>query len=279
MTYFLTLLLLYAYFRFFDFRLLAGERLQAYSLRRVLFTAHDTFRDPILSDPVAVAVHPSKAWWAFLRPIIVIAPVYLAETLSPIAIAGLAAIGLILLVGPLAMPKAMPMRRAYGFFDGLIPQIGAGFNNVIVALALGGVFYVVRKVTGLQVKVDWLFVDLHLFASYSAKPHSEEIAAGAWVVAMVMIFTKSCIWAKAVITQGRDGLGYPPAVMMPIKTDTARLNNLKSLGWGIGGFLLGWMALCFIYNYTALLEGYQEIGGRRTVGVLMILGLLIGHPI
>jgi hypothetical protein len=36
---FFTLLLLYAYFRFFDFRLVAGERLQAYNGWRVVFTA------------------------------------------------------------------------------------------------------------------------------------------------------------------------------------------------------------------------------------------------
>jgi hypothetical protein len=278
---FFTLLLLYAYFRFFDFRLLAGERLPSYSVWRVFFTPHDSFHDPVFKDPTGVAVHPAKTWWAFLRPIIVVAPMYLAQILSPLATARLAAIGLVLLVGPLGMPKATPMQRKYDFWDGVVAQVGAGFNNVMAVLGLGAIFYLIRLLTGFHVTVDWLFINLNLFPGHSAETHPEEIAAGAWFVALALIVIKTCIWAGAVAMQGKDGLGYPPAAVesMPFKTESARTNLFRSLGWGIAGFALGWLALCFIYNYTTLLAGYEEIGGKRTVGILMLVGLLIGHPI
>src|SRR6267142_5617930 len=229
MTDFFSLLLLYAYFRFFDFRLLAHERLFEYNLWRVLFTAHDSFRDPIINDPVSVAVHPSKALWAYLRPAIVFLPIWGVETFSPVWTARFAAIGLMLLVGPLAMPRPNPMRRTYSSTEKFQAWAVAAFNNLMVVVALGAIFYFIRKLTGFQVKADWLFINWHLVAGSTPQPHSEEIATGGWVIALVMIFVKSCVWSKMVITQGMDGFGYRPADMMPTKTDTARSNNFRSL--------------------------------------------------
>jgi hypothetical protein len=279
MKIFVTLLLLYAYFRFFDLHLVAGERLLAYNLRRILFTSHDSLGDPFFRDPVGLAVHPAKTLWAFLRPIVVVAPIYLAQYLSHLAAARFAAIGLIILLGPLGIPAPVPMERTHSRLVMFQASLIRGFNSVIVTLVLSLILYAVQETTGLRVTANWLFIDLHLFPGPAVHPqHPEEIATAAWFVALAMVFARTSVWARGVLSQGLDGLGYPPAAIIPLESDRGRENLLKSIGWGITGFALGWLGLCFAYNYTALLEGYEELGGERTLGLLMVIGLFIGHP-
>ncbi|MCS3761643.1 hypothetical protein GGE24_003650 [Bradyrhizobium centrosematis] len=104
---FFEFILLYAYFRYFDFRLVGRERLTHYRLLRVLFTSHESFNDQYLADPLELSVHPAKAWWAFVRPIIVMLPVYGAGSFSPRITAMFAAVGLILLLSPSSIARTL----------------------------------------------------------------------------------------------------------------------------------------------------------------------------
>lgn len=58
---FFEFILLYAYFRYFDFRLVGRERLTHDRLLRVLFTSYESFNDQYLADPLGLSVHPAKA--------------------------------------------------------------------------------------------------------------------------------------------------------------------------------------------------------------------------
>lgn len=228
--------------------------------------------------PIAgLSVHPAKAWWSFVRPVIVMVPVYSAGAFSSQTTAMFAALGLILLLSPLGMPAPKPLHRTYPLSEALGARLSAAFNSLIATGLLSGVFFLVRKLTGHAVRFDWMFVRFSLFPNVPAEVHSEEIAAAAWLVAIFMVFIKSCVWTKAVITQGLDGFGYGPSAHIPIKTDIAHMNSLKSVVWFAAGMIVGWLALCFIYNYSALLVGYLDWGGERTVGILMLIGFLTGH--